>query len=86
MSEELKEIRDDVKEIRNDIGDIKITMARNTDSLEYHIRRTDILESKVTEVDKHIIVVQGIMRIGTILATLIASAWALIQIYTAFFK
>jgi hypothetical protein len=40
----MQEIKDDLRAIRADISEIKIDVARNTESLDHHIKRTDLLE------------------------------------------
>ena len=41
---QITEIVEDVKSISKDINEIKVTLGVNTQSLEYHIKRTDLLE------------------------------------------
>jgi hypothetical protein len=51
----MDEIRDKLDKIAEDVTEIKITMARNTASLELHMERTNIAEENLkilkTEVD-----------------------------------
>lgn len=42
-------VEDKLDKIMEDIVEIKIDMARNTDSLELHIKRSDMLESKLDQ-------------------------------------
>jgi predicted nuclease with TOPRIM domain len=43
----LDKIRDDVNEIKVTLAKIEGTLERNTDSLIEHVKRTDLLETKV---------------------------------------
>lgn len=43
----LDKIANDVQEIKLSLVKMDMTLERNTDSLENHIKRTDLLESKV---------------------------------------
>ena len=47
LEDVFEEYRKDVSSIKDDLTEIKIWLAKNTDSLDYHIRRTNILEEKV---------------------------------------
>lgn len=41
---ELNSIKEEIKSISSDISEIKTTLAVNTQSIVYHIKRTDMLE------------------------------------------
>jgi hypothetical protein len=43
----VKEILDETKEIRKEQSDMGIQLARNTDLLDEHIRRTNLLEAQM---------------------------------------
>lgn len=47
MSEVEKRLLDGLQDLQSDMTDIKITMARNTESLEHHVKRTDTLQDMV---------------------------------------
>ena len=44
----MNEIKEDLKAIRADVTAIKVDVAKNTTSLDHHIRRTDMLQHIVT--------------------------------------
>lgn len=50
---------DIVIDIQKDVKEIEKIMSRNTVSLEEHIRRTNLLEQKMSNVEKHVNMVQG---------------------------
>lgn len=50
-----------IDKIINDIGEIKVTLAVNTQSLVEHVRRTEIIESDMKPVKKHVQRVQGVL-------------------------
>lgn len=52
-----------VEEIRKDVGDMKVTLAVNTQSLEEHIRRTDLLEKQVKALDQDVTKLRGFFSI-----------------------
>jgi len=53
--EDLKEIKADVKEVKNHLRDVSITLARNTASLEIHVKRTDLNEARIAKVENWIL-------------------------------
>lgn len=64
-SEDLKDIKSDMKEIKSDLMTIKLHIERNTKSLEYHIKRTDLLEDKIEMHEAHMV------RVNTAYATMV---------------
>jgi len=52
-------MNEDWKEIKEDIGEIKITLSVNTQSLLDHMKRSDLLEVKMTGLEKMFIQLQG---------------------------
>lgn len=45
--EKLDKIKDDITDIKITLSKMESTLDRNTDSLEIHVKRTDLLEAKV---------------------------------------
>lgn len=43
----MDEIKEDLRAIRSDVTNIRVDVARNTISLDTHIKRTDLLEKIV---------------------------------------
>lgn len=56
-------VYDMLEKVQEDVTEIKIIMARNTASLEEHVRRTNILESKVSHVEEHVVFVQRLSKL-----------------------
>lgn len=52
-----------LEEVRKDIGEMKITLALNTQSLEEHIKRTNLLEEQVSALDKDVTKLRGFFSI-----------------------
>lgn len=63
---------DKLDKIQEDISDIKIIMERNTTSLEYHIKRTNILEGKVAPLEKHADMMNGALKLLGVCAAIAA--------------
>lgn len=62
MDDKFKRIEDKIDRIETSINQIDKTLARNTDSLEFHIKRTNLLEKKVEHVDHHVTMVNGVLK------------------------
>lgn len=67
-------VEDKIDKVLEDISEVKITMARNTASLEVHIKRSDLLEEKLIPIEKHVNMVRGAMALVGFLATIAAMA------------
>lgn len=62
-----------ILEIQKDVQQIDKTLARNTDSLDVHIKRTNILEKKMERVDVHVNKVEAVIKFilsGSVLVAL----------------
>lgn len=64
-------MEDKLDGVVKDIGDVKVVMARNTASLEEHIKRTNELEKKVIPLWNLFIIGSGIVSIISISALII---------------
>ena len=56
---EIKEVHNKISETQTDINEIKITLSVNTQSLLDHMKRSDLLEVKMTGLEKMFIQLQG---------------------------
>lgn len=59
-------------QIQEDVTEIKVTMARNTASLELHMRRSDLLEQKIEPLEKHVNMVNGALKLLSLLGIITA--------------
>lgn len=57
-----KLIIDMLKDLDKRVDSIDITLARQEVSLAEHIRRTNILEEKLEPVEKHVTMLNGVMK------------------------
>ena len=73
---------DDVKEscdkIQEDMGSMKLNIARNSDSLDHHIRRTDLLE-------KHLKIIEDRLTVSYLLKLSMSAAIGLGSIASAIY-
>ncbi len=75
-----------VDEVRNRIHSIELTQTRMESDLKYHIKRTDILEGKIMEVDEKVRPVQtvkdvllAIFKTVTFVAAIVGSMYAILR-------
>lgn len=50
-----------VDKLQDSLVDIRETLTRNTTSLEYHIKRTDLLEKQVSNLPKRVLVIVSLL-------------------------
>lgn len=62
----MDELKQDVKELRQEIRDIAVTLARNTGTLEVHIRRTDLAEERITQVERWLLGTLGAILLAVL--------------------
>lgn len=78
--EDIAFIRDDIKSITSDMTEMRVWLAKNTESLEHHIKRTDLLQGKVEMMDEHVNFIKNLTKIiaiaGTVSTTLISLFFA----------
>lgn len=49
-------------QIEGHLGKQEVNLARLTVSVEEHVRRTDLLERKIEPIEKHVVMVNGIIK------------------------
>lgn len=62
-----------LNDVREDVTEIKVIMARNTTSLEEHMRRTILLEKQIEPIKSHVAMVNNILKIIGFLALVIGA-------------
>ena len=50
----LEDVKEVVDKTQTDVSQMKLDVARNTDSLDWHIKRTDLLESHVKMIESRL--------------------------------
>lgn len=63
---------DKIDRIVEDISDINITLTKQSVILEEHIRRTNLLELKLAPIEKHVVMINGVLKFFGGVAILIA--------------
>ena len=81
-------INDKLDKIIDDIGEIKVTHAKNTAHLEEHMRRTDLLETRVEQVagsiqpiQTHVDMIKGAMKLVTIVAAIASVILGILKLW-----
>jgi hypothetical protein len=73
MNDDIKYIRGKLDDIIDIVGQQGITLARNTVTLEEHVRRTNMLEQDIKPLKAHV----GLVNAGAkVLSVLMAAAYA----------
>lgn len=54
ITDNIETISESIIEINKALNSISVTLIRNTDSLDYHIKRTDLLETDMKAVKDHV--------------------------------
>lgn len=70
LDERLEKVNDKLDSIKDHISSIDITLARQADSLAYHIKRTDLLEAKLEPMTKKQDMMHGVIKFVGFLAIL----------------
>lgn len=60
--------------IQEDVSEIKTHLAVYNEQLKVHIKRSDLLEKKIAPIEKHVVMVNGVIKFLGILAALAAIA------------
>jgi hypothetical protein len=47
----MQDLKDDIKAIRTHMSEVRVDIARNTVSLEHHVKRTDLAEQRIIRVE-----------------------------------
>lgn len=63
MEDRLERIENKLDKVIDDIGNIKETTAKQQVSLDYHIKRTDLLEEKLEPVEAHVHMISSMFKI-----------------------
>ena len=56
----LQEVKADIKEIRSHVIELKTIAAKNSSDLEYHIRRTELNETRIESLERWLLRLLGI--------------------------
>ena len=62
MKDDLPRLESKIDKVVTEISEINVTLAKQAVSLEEHIRRTNLLERKLEPVEKHVAMVNGIVK------------------------
>jgi hypothetical protein len=75
-----KRLEDKVDKIVDKICSIDVTLVKQSIILEEHIKRTNLLEDKIEPIEKHVIMVNGVLKFLGIVAIFIGIIEGLIKI------
>ena len=67
--------------ISDHIANIDVTLAKQEVSLSDHIRRTALLEEKLEPIEKHVTMVNGVLKFAGIVAAFVAIIEGLLRVF-----
>lgn len=62
--------KDKLTEIAVNVAEIKTTLNFQAGQLESHIRRTELLETRLSPIEDHVKFVQNLIKVGLYIATI----------------
>lgn len=87
LEDKIEKLDGRVEKIDNKLDRISETLIRNTESLEYHIKRTNLLETKIEALDadlkpveRHVTLVNGIIRSVLVFVPLVGGILAILKV------
>ena len=80
MDDRLERIENKLDKVVDQIGEINETTAKQQVSLEYHIKRTDLLEKKLEPVEAHVSLVSALFKIIAGIAVLAGIVQVILQV------
>lgn len=81
MSDWNKRIESKLDTIVDDIGAMKVTSAEQHIVLKEHVRRTELLEEAVKPLEKHVYMVNGVLKFLGVLGLLASIVEALMWVF-----
>lgn len=78
--DKLSKIESKLDKIQDNISAINSTLAAQHESLKIHIKRTDLLEKKLEPVERHVIMINGILKFIGVIAVLATIAEGIMSI------
>ena len=82
MSKRIDQIEQKIDLIATRLGSIDVTLASQHESLKDHIRRTEILENKVTPIEEHVNRVSGAFKLLLYIGSAVGFIAAITEILT----
>ncbi len=73
----LDRIESKIDKLTDRIGSIDVTLASQHESLKEHIRRTELLETDVAPIKRHVAMIQGVLKFIMLLSVLVGIVTAL---------
>lgn len=68
MDDDFDRIHKKLDKIDDRLGSIDVTLAKQAVSLDEHIKRTNLLEKKLEPVERHVMMVNGVLKFLGVLA------------------
>ena len=77
---QLGKIEDKIDKIQKKMASIDSTLAAQHESLKIHIKRTNLLEQKIEPIDKHVTMVNGVLKFLGVVSLIAGLILSILQI------
>lgn len=67
----MKKLEDKLDKLSEMQGEMNVTLAKQSVILEEHVKRTNLLEAKITPIERHVAMVNGALKLLGVLALII---------------
>lgn len=80
LEEKIDKVDDKVDKLNEKLASIDKTLAINTESLVEHMRRTELLESELKPVSKHVILMESAFKVIGVIGSILVFFAGIIKI------
>lgn len=82
--EKLDKIESKIDSIQEKLASIDTTLAVNTEQLKIHIHRTNLLEKQIEPIQKHVHMVDGVMKFTGGLGVIFSIVYTIVRLVKSF--
>lgn len=73
-------LEDKLDKVIEQQGEMNVTLAKQSVILEEHVKRTNLLELKIAPIEKHVVMVHGVLKFIGILGILAAIVESVVKV------
>lgn len=79
--DDFKRLDEKLDKVVERIGNIDVTLGKQSVILDEHVKRTNLLEAKIEPIEKHVIMVNGVLKLIGIAAGFLALLEGIIKLF-----
>ena len=80
MNDDLKRFEFKIDRIDQRMNNVDITLAKQSEILDIHVKRTNLLEESIKPIERHVAMVNGAIKLLGIIGILAAIAEAIVMV------